>query len=153
MARQKFIPKPGQVDFTNIRRCPVINCVVQFKEKILLVKRSSDMNYYPNVWHGIAGFLDDNLGVENKVREELRGELGLTEKNIVSIKLGDAIEVEAPQYNKTWIINTVLAVVNTDKVQLDWEAQEYIWVKPNEVIRFDLLPGFEKVIGMFFTLK
>ena len=60
MTQQPFIPRPGQVDFTNIRWCPVINCAVQYKNKILLVKRSKEMRLYPECWNGISGFLDDD---------------------------------------------------------------------------------------------
>ena len=40
---KKFQPKPGQVDFTNIRYAPVANCVLFNEGKILLVKRSDEV--------------------------------------------------------------------------------------------------------------
>ena len=78
MAQPKFIPAKGQVDYTNIRYCPVTNCVVKHKDKILLVKRSNDLNLYPGFWNGISGFLDDNKIVEDKVKEELFEELNIS---------------------------------------------------------------------------
>lgn len=66
----KFKPKPGQVDYTNTKRAPVINCVVKY--------------------------------------------------------------------------------MGTDTIQLDWEAQNYKWISVAEVKSFDLLPGFEKVLGALF---
>lgn len=47
MKKPKFVPKPGQIDYTNVKRAPVINCIVQYKDKILLLKRSSELNFYP----------------------------------------------------------------------------------------------------------
>jgi len=43
----KFIPKSGQVDYTNIRYAPTINCIVKYQDEFLLVERSLDSNFYP----------------------------------------------------------------------------------------------------------
>ena len=74
---KKFTPKPGQVDYTNIRRAPVINCVLRYGDKILLVKRSAELRLYPNYWNGISGFLDDDRSVLEKVKDEIREETGI----------------------------------------------------------------------------
>ena len=148
----KFQPKPGQIDYTNIRRAPVINCVVKYKDKILIVKRSAKLNFYPNYWNGISGFLDDNKTIEEKAREEVKEELGIVEEDIIYISQGDIFKQEEPKYNKTWIVHHVLVEVKYDKIKLDWEAQEYRWILPEEAKNFDLLPGFEKVLGKLFIL-
>ncbi|HEY4498837.1 MAG TPA: NUDIX domain-containing protein [Candidatus Paceibacterota bacterium] len=141
----KFIPKPGQIDYTGIRWAPVINCLVKFKDKILLVRRNKNMNLYPGVWNGISGFLDDDKSLEEKVREELQEELGLHSKDIKSIHLGEIFDQEEPKYQKTWIVHPVLVDVTSDKIRLDWEAQEYQWVTPEEIDKLETLPGFDRV--------
>lgn len=146
----KFVPKPGQVDFTDIRYCPVINCVVQFGRKILIVKRSTGMRLYPGFWNGISGFLDDQRSFEEKVFDELREELGINRKQILSLKRGDIFHQEASKYQKTWIVHPVLVRVESDEVQLDWEAQQYRWIFPREAIKLKLLPGFDQVLQCFF---
>ncbi|MDP3957692.1 MAG: NUDIX domain-containing protein [bacterium] len=146
MDKPKFIPKPGQVDFTNIRYCPVINCVVQYGEKFLLVERSEKLRLYPKFWNGISGFLDDDMSREEKVMEELREELGISENDIVSIRFGEIFDQEAPEYKKTWIVHPVLVVIKTDSITLDQEAQQYKWVKLEELKNYKLLPGFETVV-------
>jgi isopentenyldiphosphate isomerase len=143
---KKFQPKPGQIDFTNARFAPVINCVVKFKNKILIVERSQDLNLYPGYWNGISGFLDDKKSLKEKVREELREELSISAKNIKNIKLGNIFHQEAPKYKKTWIVHPILVEVKTDKIKLDWEAQNFKWIKFQEAIKFKLLPGFDRVL-------
>lgn len=142
MPEKKFIPKPGQVDFTNIRWAPVLNCVLMCKGKILLVQRNKDMRMYPNYWNGISGFLDDKKSLEQKVYEELHEEVGISKKHVLSIELARILNQEAPEYKKTWIVHPVLVKVDTDKITLDWEAQNYIWIKPSEAKKFNLMPGF-----------
>jgi len=143
---KKFQPKPGQVDFTNIRYAPVVNCVLFHEGKILLVKRSGDLKFYPNVWNGISGFLDDEKGFDEKVKEEIAEEVGVTEENIISIHRGEIFHQDEPNYKKTWIVHPVLIEVKTNAVTLDWEAQRYCWLSVHEAKALDLLPGFDEVL-------
>lgn len=153
MTEKKFTPKPGQVDFTNVRWCPVLNCVVMFEDKVLLVQRSKGMRLYPGYWNGISGFLDDQKSLVQKVYEELREELGISRKHIISIQLAKILNQDAPKYKKTWIVHPVLVKVDTDKIKLDWEAQNYKWIKPREVKKLDLLPGFAETLKEALKIK
>lgn len=150
---QTFKPKPGQVDYTNIRYAPVINCIVRYQDKILLVKRSSDMRLYPNYWNGVSGFLDDSQSIEQKVKTELHEELGITANEIASITRGQVFDQEEEKYNKTWIVHPILVDIQTNQIKLDWEAQNYKWVKIEEVKNYNLLPGFDLVLESFLKNK
>ncbi len=141
-----FKPKRGQIDYTHARWCPVINCVVQYKNKILIVKRSAGLRLYPNLWNGIGGFLDDKKSLEEKVQEELREELGIASKDISSIRLGEIFDCDDPKYKKTWVIHPVLVKVKKDKIKLDWEAEEYEWIQPARVRNIKFAPGFRTVL-------
>jgi len=146
MRKRAFKPKPGQMDYTHARWAPVVNCVVRYNDKLLLVRRSKEMNFYPGYWNGISGFLDDHRSLEQKVRDELREELGIAKNKIKSIKLGEIFHQNEPKYKKTWIVHPVLVEVTTNKVRLDWEAQDYRWVAPQEAKKLKLLPGFDTVL-------
>ncbi|NIM46906.1 MAG: NUDIX domain-containing protein [Candidatus Aenigmarchaeota archaeon] len=146
MGNEVFKPKPGQIDYTNIKRAPVINCIVKYKDKILIVQRSSGMKFYPNCWNGVSGFLDDNRGINQKVEDELKEEVGIEKDKIISIIQGKVFDQDAPEYNKIWIVYPVLIEVNSDQVKLDWEAQNYQWIKAEETKNFKLMPGFNRVL-------
>ena len=150
MGKPKFKPKPGQIDYTSARWAPVINCIVTYRGKILLVQRSHRLHFYPGYWNGISGFLDDRRTLEQKVRGELREEVGIAAKHVRRIRLGEIFHQDAPEYRKTWIVHPVLVNVTTDRIRLDWEAEEYRWVRPAEASRFDLLPGFDRVLRVLF---
>lgn len=124
----------------------MINCVVKYKDKIPVVQRSQKLNFYPGYWNGISGFLDDKKSLQQKVKEEIREELGLDLKNIKKIKLGDIFDQEEPKYKKTWIVHPVLAEIDTDKIKLDWEAKDCQWIMPSEAKKLKLLPGFSEVL-------
>ncbi|MDD3156279.1 MAG: NUDIX domain-containing protein [Candidatus Pacebacteria bacterium] len=101
MSEPKFIPKPGQVDYTNIRYCPTINCIIKCNDEFLLLKRSPDLNLYPGLWNGVSGFLDDHQDIQDKVREELKEELNILEDKISSIKVFNPFYREEKEYDKT----------------------------------------------------
>ena len=142
----KFIPQPGQIDFSNARWAPVVNSVVFCDGEILIVERNTELNFYPGCWNGISGFLDDKKSLEEKVREELQEELGLQAHHIDSVRLCDVFDQEEPKYDKTWVVHAVLVLVNSKAVNLDWENTHYAWVTPGEALKHDLLPGFDRVI-------
>ena len=146
MSEPKFIPAPGQVDYTNIRYCPVINCVLRYENKILLVKRSSVLKLYPGYWNGISGFLDSELSVEDKALEELREELNINNHDVLSIKRGRVLVQESEKYLKTWIVFPLLVDVKTTDIKLDWEASSYKWLTVRYAKKLNLLPGFKEVI-------
>lgn len=143
---KKLKLKSGQIDFSKARWAPVINCVLKYKGRILVVQRSEEIDFYPGYWNGVSGFLDDQRNLEQKVEDELREELGIKNKNIISIKLGKIFDQEEPKYKKTWIVHPVLVEVSTDNISLDWEAQNYRWLRMNEIKKLKLLPGFDKVL-------
>ncbi len=151
MAEKIFVPKPGQTDYTGIRYCPVINCVLVHEfpddgKKFLIVKRSANLEFYPNVWNGISGFLDDAQDFDAKVREELSEELGIGPGDIISIRRGAIFHRDARDIGKTWIVHPVLVEVNTDQVVLDWEHSEARWIYTPEIHGYEVLPGFDTVV-------
>lgn len=142
----KFKPRKGQTDYTDIHWAPIINCVLEFKGKFLIVQRNKNLNFYPNYWNGISGFLDDDKTLVEKIKKEIEEELNLKSTQIDSIKLGNIFHQKAPEYNKTWIVHPVLVRVKTDKIKLNWEAQNFKWIKLDKISEFNLLPGFDAVL-------
>ena len=145
-AKPAFQPSRDQTDYTHARWAPVINCVVKYGSRMLVVRRSPEINFYPGYWNGISGFLDDHQSLTEKVYGELKEELGLTKSQIAKIEIGDIFDQDEPKYNKTWIVHPVLVEVKTDKVRLDWEASDYKWLTLSEVKKIKLLPSFAETL-------
>lgn len=142
----KFKPKLGQIDYSQARWAPVINCVVKYKDKILLVRRSRQLRLYPTFWNGISGFLDDQKSLKQKVREELKEEININNKMIKKIRLAEIFYVEAPRYKKTWIVFPVLVEIKNDKINLNWEASQHKWLNWRSAKKLKLVPSFVKVL-------
>lgn len=145
-----FVPKEGQVDFTNARYCPVVNCVVEFEGKLLLVKRNKNLRLYPGLWNGISGFLDDKKTIEEKVQEELGEELSVKQEHIQKISVGAVLTQEDTDYERTWLVFPVHVILSSDKYKLDGEASEAKWLTLAEARGKKLLPGFSEVLDTIF---
>lgn len=104
------------------------------------------LSLYPGYWNGISGFLDDQRSLKEKVEDEIKEELGMSKTKIRRIRLGEIFDQEDPAHKKTWVVHPVLVEVKTDKVTLDWEAEEYKWVTVGEIKKLKLLPGFREVL-------
>ena len=107
------------------------------------------MNFYPGLWNGISGFLDDKKSLEQKVKEEIKEEIGIPSSKIKKIRLGRVFDQDEKKYGKTWIVHPVLVEINTDRIKLDWEAKKYKWVSFAEAKELKLLPGFGRVLKEF----
>ena len=151
MKKQVFKPKPGQIDYTKARWAPVINCVLKHNNKILVVQRSEELNFYPRYWNGLSGFLDDKRDLIEKITDELKEEVGISKNKIKRVWLGQIFHQEESKYQKTWIVHPILVEVEINKIQLDWEAQNYKWLTLQEIKKLKLLPGFEKVLEKLFS--
>ena len=127
MTQPKFTPKPGQVDYTDVRYCPVVNVIPICDGKVLFVQRAADLTFYPGYWHCIAGFLDNSQSIEEKAYEELGEELGWATKDVLELQRGQIVLTEAPVYGKTYLVVPVLAKVAKTAVKLDWEASRAQW--------------------------
>jgi 8-oxo-dGTP pyrophosphatase MutT (NUDIX family) len=148
-AEPKFVARPGQVDYTHVRYAPVLNALVVCQGKVLLLQRSSGMRSYPNCWCGISGYLDDNRSVEDKVRQEMQEEVGITDDRVLAMERGTVLLQEAPECDKSWLVVPVLVRVKGAEYRLDWESQAAGWFSLSEALVLDLLPGFEAVIAQY----
>lgn len=124
---KKFKTRKGQTDYTNIHWAPVINCILFNGRQILLVKRSSRLNFYPGYWNGISGFLDDSDTLKDKVLIELKEELNINKRSVKKIKLGRIFHQTEKKYNKTWIVHPILVEVGSVRIDIDWEADRFGW--------------------------
>jgi 8-oxo-dGTP pyrophosphatase MutT (NUDIX family) len=145
-----FEPQPGQIDLTNARWVPVVNIVVSYDGKVLLVERSQELSNYPGLWNGISGYLDDHKDLRAKVVEELREELGIEEGQVLSMIPGPILEEDDPSLSKTWIVHPVLVEGENLHITLNREARSFVWVLPEEALTYDLVPGFDRVLRTFF---
>ena len=142
-----FVPRPGQVDLRKAKWCPCIVVVVRCGDEFLVLQRSEEVTAFQGLWSGVAGFLDDDRSLKEKVLDEIQEELGLVASEVSSIVPRGIFHNEAPELGKVFIVHPVLVWVRTKEIRLDWEAQDFRWLKTmSEATKLPLAPGFGRVL-------
>ncbi|MBU2579184.1 NUDIX domain-containing protein [Patescibacteria group bacterium] len=138
----------GKINYSESNKAPVLTCFVKYNDKILLLKRSNEVRVYQGLWNSVAGYLDEFRPLEEKAREELREELGITADLIKQTKMGQPYEMIDNNVQKIWIIFPVLVELNKKPaIKLDWEHTEYQWISPSELKKFDVVPSLDKTLA------
>lgn len=132
----------GRIDYSNKKTCAVMTIFVEFKGKVLIMKRSDKVSTYKGKWMTLAGYYDEKVPLRKKVLEEFREEIGLDYKIIKSFEVFTPIKIPDKKINKEWMIFTCKIVLKKrPKIKLDWEHTGYKWVKPDEVLKMDIVPS------------
>ena len=144
----------GRIDYTNANKVPVVTIYIRFKKKILLLKRSNEVLTYKGKWNTVAGYLDQNKPIKEKIIEELYEELGISENDIQSYKIGSSYSFFDESIKKEWIVFPVLVTLKKmNQVKLDWEHTDYTWIYPEKIDEFDTVPNAKKSLLSALNLK
>lgn len=143
----------GRIDYTTAAKCPVINVIVTYEGRTLLLKRSDKVMAYKGKWNCIGGFLDEVGTIEDKIHEELREELSVLPTLVERIAYVDPIEVVDSAIGRTWLIQPAVVVLKEQPIiTLDWEHTDYAWVLQSEVSKYDTVEGLDKLIEKAFAV-
>jgi len=150
----------NKVDNTNNEHNPVgrfmvaVGAVITNPEgKILLIKRSNQLDWHPGEWEIMYGRIaqheDPQSGLEREVREELgikitagtpltcwhiyRGHEQTTENELIGI--------------------TFLATTTQVEVELSDEHEEYRWVSPTEALELIKVDGIKRDIRAYINIQ
>lgn len=135
----------GRINYSNSDIAPVIVVFIEYKDKILLLKRSDKVRTYQGKWNAIAGYLDELKPIREKALEEIQEEAQINRDKILSFHIGETYKLKDNTINKTWIIHPVLVELKElPDIRIDWEHTEYKWIKPKELKKFDIVTNLEK---------
>jgi 8-oxo-dGTP pyrophosphatase MutT (NUDIX family) len=131
----------------------VVTCILKNEEKILLLKRSHKVGTYRGLWSGVSGYIEKHEEPYETAVKEIQEELGITSEALELIWKGNPIEISDVHEGKSydWIIHPFLFHIRSKNlVNLDWEHDEYRWIFPSEVKKFNTVPGLDQVIINLF---
>lgn len=137
----------GRIDYSDVRVCPVVNCVVRCGEMVLLTRRGEDVIAYPNTINGISGFIDEIKPLEDVLYQELSEEVGLEKRAVKQLKIFPEIIQVDDEINREWHVYPALATIdNMFEPKINWENKEAVWMTIDEAKSQELMPGFREVL-------
>ena len=131
----------------------VVTCLLINDEgKILILRRSSKVKTYKELWGGIAGYVEENEDPYGTAVKEIKEEAGISKEELKLIRKGKTIEFTDLYNNKKydWMIFPFLFFVKKSKIQIDWEHTEYRWISPSDITRYKTVPHLKDIILNFF---
>jgi len=128
----------------------VVTCILEHSGKILLFKRSNLVGTYRGLWGGVAGYVEELEDPYDTAVKEIQQETGIDLDDLELVRKGSPIEFsdtyDGRRYD--WIVYPFLFHIESKElVQIDWEHEEYRWVSPSELKKFDTVPGLDDVVA------
>ncbi|MFH1132990.1 MAG: NUDIX domain-containing protein [Nanoarchaeota archaeon] len=135
----------GRINFSNSPEAPVTTIFLCCEGKVLLLKRSEQVGSYKGKWNAVAGYLDEEVPLRQKVLAEVEEEVGIASGSIGKISFGRPYRLKDKEVGRVWLVHPVLAVLKEQpKVILDWEHTDFRWLEPEALFSLDHVPNLEK---------
>jgi uncharacterized protein len=122
----------------------VVTVIAKREDKILVLKRSSKVGTFKEHWAGISGSLQPGEKASEAALRELKEETGKKPRDSAPIIQCDP--VYARDGGTIWKVHPFLVELESEQVSLDWEHDEYRWIAPAELSKFQTVPRLEEVV-------
>jgi len=120
----------------------VVTCFLENDGQILILKRSSQVGTYQQRWSGVSGFIEPGVSAAEQAWQEIQEEVGLSANEATLLKEGEVLVIIDDQLDRKWFVHPFRFLVTTrDKIVLDWENTEYIWIQPEIIPTYQTVPG------------
>ena len=126
----------------------VATSILKNKDKILILKRSEKVGSFQGYWAGCSGYVEKDEVPEETSLKEIREETGITKEQLKLLVVGNVHRVE--KKTGIWNIHPYLYETYTREIKLDWENDEFAWIKREDLEKYKFVPELDKVIeGLF----
>ena len=100
-----------------------------------------------NLWAGISGIIEGDEDPAYRAKKEILEEAGITEDRITLLRAAPQMRVESQYDNHEWLIYPFLFSLKDPEIILNWENQEYAWITPSDLSRYQTVPSLKKVLA------
>ena len=124
----------------------VVTVFLTHGSKILVLKRSGKVGTYRGHWAGVSGYLESEDPLD-QAHTEMAEEVGLGSEDVTLLKAGKPLEILDRTGGRAWRVHPFLfAVHEPDKIRLDWENREMLWILPAEIDGLRTVPALKEAL-------
>ncbi len=138
----------GWVEILGVEGYEVVTSFLENKGEVLILKRSSRVGSFQGQWAGVSGYLEPgDANPKARALTEILEETGVRSPRLV--RTADAVLARGhlnPQ--KIFIVHPFLWHVPDRGITLDWEHDEYRWIKPGQLKEFSTVPDLDRVLAV-----
>jgi predicted aconitase with swiveling domain len=132
----------GTVELHGVEERQVVTSVLRNRGQVLILRRSGDVGSFKGKWACVSGFVERDESDLDAAKREVLEETGVRRP-----KLAGSIPVERFRDGRfVWTVHPFLFDIPRRDVRLDWEHDESMWVRPEELGSYDCVPGLRSVV-------
>lgn len=140
-----LVNKVKSVSDARFKEKRVVTCIIKYRGKILLLKRSEKVRTYRGKWSGVSGYIEGTI--LDQAYTEIKEEIGLQSDSVILVKRANPINIVDENLETKWIVYPVLfKATKPEKIRIDWENTEISWLKPEDISNYNTVPGLARVI-------
>lgn len=113
----------------------IVAVVVEWRDRVLLLRRSERVCHDKGRWHCVTGYLDQGASPEQQALVELHEETGLGVCALDSLEERGVLDIPDAA-GRMWRVHTFRVSTRQRRLRLDSEHDAYRWVAPQAVRRF-----------------
>jgi hypothetical protein len=133
----------ASVEIIDVPEKHVVTSILKDRSKILLLQRSDRVGSFKGQWAGVSGFIEHGETDDEAVRREMEEEIG-------SNKLRLLKHAEPQRFRDgevVWCVHPFLFEVRDPDIRTDWEHKKFEWVAPEDVAKYQTVPGLQQVVS------
>jgi 8-oxo-dGTP pyrophosphatase MutT (NUDIX family) len=128
-----------------MRSTRIVTSFIKNNNKILILKRSTNVKSMKGLWSGVSGIIENNEKPLDRAKIEIFEEIGI-EKVILTKKIEKMI-ISSPHYkNHRWEVFAFLFETEKIEVKLNWENSEFKWIRTEELKNYETVPSLDKIL-------
>ena len=135
------------------KKVDVVTVFLEYKGKILILRRSKKVRTMKYKWAGISGYIENTNSPLKQALIEIREETGLSNEKIKFVRSSPPLEatgIDSP--NTLWIVHPYLFHTYTNQIKIDWEHDEYKWINPREIANYECVPKLQDALGCVYLM-
>jgi 8-oxo-dGTP pyrophosphatase MutT (NUDIX family) len=150
MAKIKPVDNESHDDNPVGRFMVAVGAVISNLEgKILLIKRSSQLDWHPGEWEIMYGRLAQHEDPQHGLAREVREEIGITIAVGRPLRAWHIYRGHEDTAENELIGLTFLATTASSKITLSAEHEDYRWVTPEDALNLIQVDGIKRDIQAF----
>jgi 8-oxo-dGTP pyrophosphatase MutT (NUDIX family) len=128
----------------------VITVFLEHNKRILILRRSQKVRTMNMKWAGISGYIENEDPLVRALKE-IEEETGLGKEKVKLLRIGRPLEaVESDKSDIIWIVYPYLFHSNTNLIRIDWEHDQYRWIKTQEIQNYETVPKLKEALDSVY---